>query len=364
MPNVDAAEPSDLSLPLQYERLVQTLVFEPVGVTTATCAPSDDAYALSYIYPGDAPGKDWGEQYGRCATGGWYLSPVDLAKVLASVAAKDGRILKESEEYSSLDDIRTRGLGLDRKTPEMIEKAGVLGDDPGVLATSAMILFPADQAPFAAVLFTNSTTAEGRIAHPRPYLERAFAQTGEGDTMKLKFIAAAILLSGCSPEADRVSPDASSAMAQTIYLVRHAEKQGGNDPSLTPDGVRRAETLADLLSGVGLTQIHSTNYKRTLETAAPIATRTGIEVVLYDPRDLDAFAEQLASTRGIHLVVGHSNTTPQLAAALGGTAGDEIDEASEYDRLYVLSFNASGVSSEIQRFGAKYKVEEEALTSE
>jgi len=180
LPNVDAAEPSDLSLPRQYERLVQTLVFEPVGVTTATCAPSDDAYALSYIYPGDAPGKDWGEQYGRCATGGWYLSPVDLAKVLASVAAKDGRILTESEEYSSLDDIRARGLGLDRKTPEMIEKAGVLGDDPGVLATSAMILFPADQAPFAAVLFTNSTTAEGRIAHPRPYLERAYAETAEG----------------------------------------------------------------------------------------------------------------------------------------------------------------------------------------
>ena len=182
--------------------------------------------------------------------------------------------------------------------------------------------------------------------------------------MKLKFIAAALLLSGCSPETDRESPDTSRAMAQQIYLVRHAEKQGGNDPSLTPDGERRAETLADLLSGVGLTHIHSTNYKRTLATAAPIAARTGIEVVLYDPRDLDAFAEKLASTRGIHLGVGHSNTTPQQATALGGMAGDEIDEASEYDRLYVLSFNASGVSSEIQRFGAKYKVEEEALISE
>lgn len=159
----------------QYEQLVRRTVFEPVGVETAGCSPIDDHYALSYIYPGDAPGKDWGAQYGRCATGGWYVSPKDLAKVLSSVAAKDGRILIESEQYSSLAEIRDKGIGVDRSTPHMIEKGGVLGDDPGVLATSAMIFFPSAAEPFAAVLYTNSTNRDGKIAHPRPYLESAYA---------------------------------------------------------------------------------------------------------------------------------------------------------------------------------------------
>ena len=87
--------------------------------------------------------------------------------------------------------------------------------------------------------------------------------------------------------------------------------------------------------------------------AAPLAARTGIEVTLYDPRDLAAFADELIATPGRHLVVGHSNTTPQLAEALGGEPGSEINEASEYDRLYVITLSGSGVSSEIRRYGVR-----------
>jgi CubicO group peptidase (beta-lactamase class C family) len=155
-----------------YERLVQEVVFKPVGVMNATCAPEDSNYALSYIYPGDAPGKDWGPQYARCATGGWYVSAVGVAKVLASIAVKDGRILRETGTYSSFKEIRSGGLGLDRNSAEMMEKNGVLGDDSGVLAVSALIFFP-EGARLPAVLFTNSTNKAGRIAQPRPYLEKA-----------------------------------------------------------------------------------------------------------------------------------------------------------------------------------------------
>ncbi len=157
----------------QYEHLVQKTVFEAVGVKDAACAPRGNRYALSYIYPGDAPGKDWGPQYSRCATGGWYVSPIGLVKVLTSVARRDGRILLETKAYSSLKDIRARGLGLDRNSEDMIEKNGVLGDDPGVLAASAIIFSPDSDAPLPAVLFTNSTNRAGAIAQPRPYLERA-----------------------------------------------------------------------------------------------------------------------------------------------------------------------------------------------
>ena len=173
--------------------------------------------------------------------------------------------------------------------------------------------------------------------------------------MKLKWMAALLLLGACSSMDDQSAPRDAQATEHQVFLVRHAEKQSGDNPSLTEAGERRAEMLAALLSDKGITHIHSTDYKRTLETAAPLAARTGLEVLLYDPRDLNAFADELASTHGVHLVVGHSNTTPQLAEALGGAPGSDIDEASEYDRLYVVTLRGSGVSSEIQRYGVRYQ---------
>ncbi|WP_298335636.1 serine hydrolase [uncultured Erythrobacter sp.] len=167
-----AARPKVLAA--QYELLVQTKVFAPVGVSDAACAPDGDDHALSYIYGVDAPGKDWGEQYDRCAEGGWYVSVRSLAKVLASIVNKDERILIETRAYSSFGEMREFGLGLDRNWPDLMEKGGVLGDEPGVLATSAMIFAPDSDNPLPAVLFTNSTNAAGRIAHPRHYLQKAY----------------------------------------------------------------------------------------------------------------------------------------------------------------------------------------------
>ncbi|MCF6329704.1 MAG: hypothetical protein L3J02_07895 [Henriciella sp.] len=55
------------------------------------------------------------------------------------------------------------------------------------------------------------------------------------------------------------------------------------------------------------------------------------------------------------LVVGHSNTAPQLTEALGAYAGTPIDEANEYDRLYVVDL-ISG-QSELRRYGVAYTPE-------
>lgn len=125
-----------------------------------------------------------------------------------------------------------------------------------------------------------------------------------------------------------------------VFLVRHAERadDGGEsqpDPDLSATGHARAERLATLLRDAGLTHIHSTDYERTQQTAAPIATHLGADVASYDPRALSAFADYLAATPGRHLVVGHSNTTPALVAALDGEPGPAI-EHDEYDRLYVV----------------------------
>lgn len=154
----------------------------------------------------------------------------------------------------------------------------------------------------------------------------------------------AALLMGCTAK--------EPAFDATYYLVRHAEKTTEKpDPGLTQEGQQRAQDLAQRLSDVPLTAIYSSDYIRTRDTAAPIAKAQGLEVILYDPRDLEGFAKTLLAQKGHILVVGHSNTTPQLSAMLGGEAGEPIVEVTEYDRFYVLSKMGSDVKTTIERYG-------------
>jgi probable phosphoglycerate mutase len=119
--------------------------------------------------------------------------------------------------------------------------------------------------------------------------------------------------------------------------VRHAEKQSGDNPSLTPQGQSRASTLAQILKDNPLDGIYSTNYKRTHETATPTASKQALSVTLYNPSKLSEFSQQLLSSKGRYLVVGHSNTTTELVTLLGGQPHGAIDDKSEFNRLYILT---------------------------
>ena len=124
----------------------------------------------------------------------------------------------------------------------------------------------------------------------------------------------------------------------TLYLVRHAEKQsdGSRDPALTEIGKNRSEQLAVWFQDKGITEIWSTDYKRTRDTAMPLVTGLGLELSIYDPRNLPDLAEKLLHNQRTALIVGHSNTTPELARLLCDCFVEDMDE-SEYDRLIVMS---------------------------
>ena len=93
---------------------------------------------------------------------------------------------------------------------------------------------------------------------------------------------------------------------------------------------------------------YATQYRRTQQTAAPTASARGIQVSTYDA----AFpAAQLATQlREAHaqgstvLVVGHSNTVPDIAAALSGQDTEPMPE-SEFDRLYRIRIGTDGKTS-------------------
>ncbi|MEM5515919.1 phosphoglycerate mutase family protein [Henriciella sp. AS95] len=168
-----------------------------------------------------------------------------------------------------------------------------------------------------------------------------------------------VLLSACSGTTGDAALDGADG-SYTLYLVRHAEKVVDVDnPPLSPEGETRATELAEMLKDAGIKAIWSTDYLRTEQTAGPLAAELGIEIEFYDPGDLEAFAETLRGNAETALVVGHSNTTPDLSAALGGEPGEPIFEPAEYDRLYVLTGVGTGtVETEIKRFGARYDPDE------
>jgi phosphohistidine phosphatase SixA len=135
------------------------------------------------------------------------------------------------------------------------------------------------------------------------------------------------------------APAVAAAQAPAvIYLVRHAETapDGSDDPPLSAEGMARARRLGAMLGHAGLTHIHTTDLARTRTTARAVSEATGIPVETYDPGRLEAFAERLRSGSGVHLVVGHSNTTPALVRLLGGAPGGAIAE-DEYGRVYQLT---------------------------
>ncbi|PKI17763.1 SixA phosphatase family protein [Colwellia sp. 12G3] len=124
----------------------------------------------------------------------------------------------------------------------------------------------------------------------------------------------------------------------TLYLVRHAEKQtDSKNPALTQCGKERAKQLATLLSTANIKSIYSTSYQRTLSTAAPLSNAQKIAIKNYNPQQLEQFSLHLKQRKENALIVGHSNTTPQLTQLLSNHNVAELSE-KEFQNLYQIQF--------------------------
>jgi broad specificity phosphatase PhoE len=124
----------------------------------------------------------------------------------------------------------------------------------------------------------------------------------------------------------------------TIFVVRHAEKatSGGKDPDLSEAGRSRAEALAKMLRDAKITAIYATEFKRTQQTAAPLAQALGIQVTIMPATTAtSALMEKIAASSGNVLVVGHGDTIPSLIKSLGLSEPISIGE-NDYDNLFVI----------------------------
>ncbi|ATQ79011.1 hypothetical protein CR152_20265 [Massilia violaceinigra] len=127
-----------------------------------------------------------------------------------------------------------------------------------------------------------------------------------------------------------------------IYLVRHGEKAAvEKDPDLTAQGKARARNIAAILKSTGIAHVYSSTAQRTRQTAQPLATDLGLQVQVYDPAQSANLVAQVKAAGGTALVVGHSNTVPELVRLFGGKPGSDIGD-DEFDRLYQLIVDKDG----------------------
>lgn len=104
-----------------------------------------------------------------------------------------------------------------------------------------------------------------------------------------------------------------------IYVMRHLHTpQGIKDPDLTAEGQRHAKSLARWFSRDPPSVIYVSTTKRSNQTAGPTARRFAVSPKTYDPSDTPGLIARVMAERGTVLVVGHSNTVPEIVAALGG----------------------------------------------
>ena len=137
----------------------------------------------------------------------------------------------------------------------------------------------------------------------------------------------------------------------TYYLIRHAEKVRLNpddkDPELNEAGKERALVWKEYFNELEIDKIFSTDYKRTVQTALPFSSSSGLTINTYSPSNID-YQDFLAKTKRDNvLIVGHSNTIPTFVNELiRENAYPDIEDTNN-SNLYIVNICGEQVNHQV-----------------
>jgi len=180
-------------------------------------------------------------------------------------------------------------------------------------------------------------------------------------TLLILMVFATVMLSQPAVAQDEFKPI-------TVFLIRHAEREDEprQDPPLSKDGVARSQALARLLGSAGIKAILTSQFNRTKQTAEPLATKLGLTVTPFtlkispsNPRQIAAESTAEVTNKILErsgesvLVIGHSNSIPDVIKMLGGDIVPPIDER-KFDDLFIVTVYAKGKAKVVQlKYGAE-----------
>ena len=179
--------------------------------------------------------------------------------------------------------------------------------------------------------------------------------------MNLKRLSMAVLLTALLIPASRAA-----AADQVVFLVRHAERvpsppapaapsttpppghgMMGEDPPLSAAGEQRAARLATMLATADIRSIFTTEYRRTRQTATPLAQKLKLTPVMSAAKDPDPLIAQVRKLKTNVLIVGHSNTIPDLIKKLGVTTEVKIGD-DDFDDVFLVVRPTTGAPTLIR----------------
>ncbi len=163
-----------------------------------------------------------------------------------------------------------------------------------------------------------------------------------------------ILSTSCKDDPKITGDFHSEALTSTFYFIRHAEKDRSDpedvDPELNQKGLGRAMHWAEILGDVSLDAIYTTDFERTAMTAAPTSVKNDITVQYYEPETINLEQFKADNLGKNVLVVGHSNTTPDLVnQMIGEDAYFEMDD-NDNGSLFIVQMVNEHVTSQRLHF--------------
>lgn len=149
--------------------------------------------------------------------------------------------------------------------------------------------------------------------------------------MTIKTIAAVLLVALASAVSTAATP-----VQPNIYVMRHLHTPAGvTDPDLTAEGVKYAAAVDDWFLRDPPNAIYVSSTKRAQQTAAPLAARLKVTPIIYDPRDTPGLIASVSVETGTVLIVGHSNTVPDIVEKLGGERPGDLTHGDFGDIWHV-----------------------------
>jgi broad specificity phosphatase PhoE len=145
-------------------------------------------------------------------------------------------------------------------------------------------------------------------------------------------LAALLLLLGL---AACETPGEPTPRGPSFYVMRHLQKAEGPDPALSEEGRANARRLIGLFAADPPRAIYVSTTRRARETAAPLARKLRVKLRSYDPADTPGLVARVLADKGPVLVVGHSNTVPEIVERLGGDRPAPLAETDYGDVWHV-----------------------------
>ncbi|MEN9876632.1 MAG: hypothetical protein RLZZ529_1629 [Bacteroidota bacterium] len=132
------------------------------------------------------------------------------------------------------------------------------------------------------------------------------------------------------------------------YFIRHAEKaDSSKNPDLSEKGLERAQEWKTLFSEINFDAVYSTDFNRTLQTIQPIVADNNQLLKIYNPKMIDIEAFKKETHGKTILIVGHSNTIPNLVNQIIKENKYTNIEENQFGNLYIVTLFENQIVSQL-----------------